>query len=565
VKGGLLPLLVIVAVPAFAVGTLVGAGPAAVVGAFVALFGLITSLGGPLWPDLRRLAVLAPVLFGAAVGPRLLAEVSRPAAFALIVVVVTAGALLPLRGPRYTTTALGLGMVTLFAYGIPLLSPASSWQFVLAAAAGVVVALVLRLAFGVADPSKPTRAAVADLLDGDGDVSGPVSLWHADGRRRWLGTVLQEAGRYRLARRAAEALARRSDAEEPALDDLRTRAHEVAERVRAKRSAAPGAPTPDVGNRPLDAAYAALDAIDRAAGARDDDPVPIPPEARQDLRSVPLTGWLRTAQVRHALRTGLGVLAALLLSVRLRPGDPLLPTLLMTTFGVLQASWRDTLGKAWPKVVGLAAGSVVVIVVILLVPTAAYAPVAGVALVIGLSTITTRPALGSAAMVCMSVAMNSSLRHLDPVGTLVEYVLLTAGALVIAVVVGFAVVPGVRPPALRVRVEEAVAATVTAVRSLGGPRGDMVAAQRAALRAIADLTPDRDRLTADQQADLDRFREGLVDLRVLATASVLDPDDEHPAVGRSLAVLEGAAEPGPDDGVLVALAGEVRDLRERLV
>ena len=219
-KGGLLPLLVIVAVPAFAVGTLVGAGPAAVVGAFVALFGLITFLGGPLWPDLRRLAVLAPVLFGAAVGPRLLADVSRPAAFALIVVIVTAGALLPLRGSRYSTTALGLGMVTLFAYGIPLLSPASSWQFVLAAAAGVVVALVLRLAFGVADPSKPTRAAVADLLDGDGDVSGAVSLWHADGRRRWLGTVLQEAGRFRLARRSAEALARRSDADEKSLSPV---------------------------------------------------------------------------------------------------------------------------------------------------------------------------------------------------------------------------------------------------------------------------------------------------------------------------------------------------------
>ena len=106
---------------------------------------------------------------------------------------------------------------------------------------------------------------------------------------------------------------------------------------------------------------------------------------------------------------------------------------------------------------------------------------------------------------------------------------------------------------------------MAAVRSLGGPRGDVVAAQGAALRATADLTPDHDRLTADQHADLDRFREGLVDLRVLATASLLDPDDEHPAVERSLAVLEGTAEPGPDDGVLVALAGEVRTVRDRLV
>lgn len=75
-----LVLMVVVVVPAFALGTAFGAGPTAIVGALVSMFCLIAFLGGPLRTDLRIAAVMMPFIFIATVVPRLLAELSQPAA-----------------------------------------------------------------------------------------------------------------------------------------------------------------------------------------------------------------------------------------------------------------------------------------------------------------------------------------------------------------------------------------------------------------------------------------------------------------------------------------------------
>ncbi|RZT84210.1 putative membrane protein YccC [Pseudonocardia sediminis] len=573
----MLLLFSVALIPTFVVGSAVGAGPASVVGGFVALFSLIAFLGGPLRPDLRLAAVVSPVLLFSAIVPRLLSEISRPAAIAVVVVIVFVAALLPVRGPRFVTVGLGLGMVTLFAYGMALTGPAGPWQVVVAAVTGLAIAVVLRVLFGVADPSKPTREKVADVLDSDSPaLEAAFDTWLSDGLRRWLGEALGAASRYRLALHSAEATDRPDpeDATGEALTGIRARAHDVAERLRAKK---PGSVDDAAGPAPagfLADAAAALDAVERASADRRPDRVPLDTDRHRRVRDALRrpTLRLRSIQLRHAVRTAFGLLLVLVLTAYLPPGDPLVVTALLTTFGILQASWRETFDKARPRVVGLVAGAVLTVLILLFVPAGYLLAVAGVALVAGLWNMTARPALAYTFMVCVTVGFNTSLRHLDPGRTLVEYAVLTLAAVVVGVVVGFAVVPGLRPEPLRGRIVTARTATVAALRALADPGrsrdADTLALQRRATQARADLTPDREKLDDDRLADLDRFRTALRDLSVLGTATALDPDagparlgatldgagpatGDDAATGR-LAVLEpmvaGLAEPGPRRG-----------------
>jgi hypothetical protein len=197
----ILIILIVVLGPALALGTLVGAGPAAIIGGFVALFTLIATMGASLRSDLRRLAFVGPLIAFGAVVPRLVAEFSIPAAIALCVAVVLVAGLLPLGGRRYDAVALGIGMGTLFGYSMPIGS-FQPWQLALAAVTGIVVAALLRLLLGASDPSGAPRKAAAALLDGTGDdFTAAFDLWATDRPAKWLGGVLIAAGRYQLARR----------------------------------------------------------------------------------------------------------------------------------------------------------------------------------------------------------------------------------------------------------------------------------------------------------------------------------------------------------------------------
>ena len=116
---------------------------------------------------------------------------------------------------------------------------------------------------------------------------------------------------------------------------------------------------------------------------------------------------LQSIQVRHALRTALAVLLMLLITSGLERGDPLVSTALLATFSILQASWSDTAIKTRNKIVGVVTGSLAVAVILLVVPSSYLTAVAAVALCLGLWYIVTRPALGSAFMVIVSVGFNS--------------------------------------------------------------------------------------------------------------------------------------------------------------
>jgi uncharacterized membrane protein YccC len=592
-EGGpfILILFLIALIPGFLVGYLLGAGPAAIVGAFAALFTLVATLGGPLRPGLRLAAVLAPAMVFAAVVPRVVGEVSKPAGIALVVVVVFGASLVPLLGARFTTAGASIAMVALFSYGIALTGPAGPWQLVLAAVSGLVLAVLLRVVFGVSDPSKQTREKVAATLDADDAGLGDAfDLWMADGRPRWLGAALGGASRYRVAVHAVEALDRRDGDETAAVEALRERAAELADRIREKKPAEePLAPfVPPAGLPAAEAAVVAeaaagLEVVERAEAERDTTRVDVDLDRHDRLHLVTLKPGirLRSVQLRHALRAAIGALLILLVTSYLPPGDPLVATTLLTTFSIMAASWRETFDKARPRIIGVLCGGLAAAVIVLFLPSNWLVVIALVSLVVGLWNVISRPALGYSFMVLVSVGFNSGLRHLDPVATLLEYVVLILIAVLIGTVVGFAVIPGLRPAPLRERIREARATTVRALRAGGSSRDPAVAAlQRTAREARRELVPDRDRLTDEQLADLDRLRVALEDLAVLGAgvartgdprfSEVLDVLGEgpEPTTDELVPARPEAVDPGPQaalSSAVVGLAEQVRDVERRLV
>lgn len=586
-------ILVVVLAPSLLIGSLVGAGGASIIGGFVALFGLLATMGGPLRADLRRFAAIGPLVAFSAVAPRLVAESSVAVAFALITVLVFVAGLLPIRSRRYDSVALGVGMGALLGYSIPLTGPASAVQLVIAAVVGLATALILRVLLGIADPTGPTRKAIADLLDGtSSDFSAAFDSWLSDRPNRWLGRVLVSAGQYRVARQVLTGSGDPStDGVQSALDAAARRAVAIATAVRAKSPAhaVPSADddvpairgtTGDLRFSALGSMASALDDAERAAQDRDGTLVPLPSGFRRRLSLSAVRAGLRhgSVQVRHALRTALGALIALLVSLFLQPGDPLLPTLLVTTFVVIQTSWRATLSRARDRFAGLVVGGLLVVVIVLAVPEAWFLPISLVGLAVGMWFVTARPAIGTAGIIVMSVGLNTELRHLEPWAVILEYAILTLIALVIGAVVGFVVVPAWRPGPLPERIDAAVELAARALRSLGRDAGDQPATVLHSLGdaqgAAQQLVPDREKLTIEQEQELDRLRFALQDLLV-TTVFVVGASsgaERSTALDKAARVLDGTAEsatpaperPNPLTDAIPVLADEVFRHRTRL-
>ena len=579
-------MLVVILGLSFAAGALVGAGGASIIGGFIALFSLLATMGGPLRADLRRLAVIGPLVAFSAVAPRLIAEASVAWAIALMTVLVFVAGLLPIRARRYDSVALGVGMGTLLGYSIPLTSRADAGQFIIAAIVGLVVAVALRVLLGIADPTGPTRKAVAGLLDeSSSDFSTAFETWLSDRPARWLGTVLIAAGRYRLARRVLRS-ADEGNAHSPVaatLDEAGVRAAAIATAVSAKKAetsdAAASTPTPSADGALAGSATAAmnsaLDEAERAARERDAEIVPLPAGFRRRLSLAAVRSGLRhgTVQVRHAIRAAIAVLIALLISLFLPPGDPLLPTLLVTTFAIVQSSWRATLSRARDRFLGLIVGGALVVVIVLVVPEFLLLPISLVGLAVGLWFITARPAIGTAGIIVMSVGLNSEMRHLDPYAVIIEYVVLSVLALVIGGLIGFIVVPAWRPPSVGSRADSAVSLSAGVLRRLAD--GGLRDTPRAALESLGDaqgatqqLIPDHEKLTPAQEESLERLRTGLQDL--LVTALFLTSQQHSSESGptewaRAADILEAnpssaseVTDAGPMTGALTLLANEVR-------
>lgn len=166
------------------------------------------------------------------------------------------------------------------------------------------------------------------------------------------------------------------------------------------------------------------------------------------------------------------------------------------------------------------------VLILLTVPERYLTVIAAGSLVLGLWYVVTRPALGGAFMVVVSVGFNAVTRDLDAGELLVQYALLTTCAVAVGLILGFAVVPAFRPAPLRQRIESATDATeaVLGAASNGAPPSipQVVARHRHATQKQNELVPDRERLDERQLAELGRLQSVLRDLTTMVDTATLD-------------------------------------------
>ncbi len=572
-------------------GFLAGLGNAAILAGLTALFCLLASFGGPLGADLRLLAAFAPALLVGVGLPKLLAGPAPAVAITLLTVVVFGAALLPVLGPRFVPVGLGLGMASLFGYGFQLTGAATAGQLLGAPALAIGVVLLLRVLAGARDPSGPTRQALADALaeDDPGTTERAARVWLSERPVRWTARVL--GGILRLRTLIVILEGRRGSVDPDA-------AREIGETIAAARREAavlarsvrvrgfPSGPEPvhrsQRGRLPGDTGtlvaqlWSTLDDISAAARDRDRSRVAFPSRLRREVRLSFLRGTVNwgSPQLRHAVRCALGVLLALLIAGT-RPGDPLTVSFLLTTFGIMQPEWRDSLDKAWQRVAGSLAGAVVLALALWLLPASALLPVAVAAMLIGLSLMRRLPMVFNGCIVLMAVGMNATSRQLDAGELLLEYLLLMLLAVVVGLLFGFAAIPGVPKPDLGQRLEHALRTgsellEQAAVRL----RGQEIARDRPARRlraaalAVQQLATGEPGATPPTMAQREAAEQVLAGLHGLyaAAAALLARREADPEMA---AVLECAAEAlgtaaEPDLGPLERLRAGERD-EERLL
>ncbi|MEW2502383.1 FUSC family protein [Amycolatopsis sp. NPDC047767] len=234
----------------------------------------------------------------------------------------------------------------------------------------------------------------------------------------------------------------------------------------------------------------------------------------------------RSAQLRHAVRCALGMLLAVVIA-SFRPGDPLTVSFLMTTFAIMQPEWRDALAKVWQRVAGSVAGAVVLVLALWLLPHSALLPLGLIALLVGFPFMQAKPMVFNGCIVLMSVSVNAVTKHLDPGATLAEYVLLVALAVAIALLFGFAAVPGVPKPPVAQRFSEATTAMgellgSVAARLRGEPGGDAREVGprfRTAVRTHQDLLAPEPGSRGPDSAQRDALDESVEGLRGLAASA----------------------------------------------
>jgi len=573
----LMPVGVIILVGGL--GFLIGLGSAAILAGLTAMFCLMAAFGGSLAADVRLLAWFGPVLVLASGGVRLLGEYSTPGAIALLVVIVCLVCLLPVLGPRYVTVGMGLGMASVFSYGLKTVGVGSVVQVFGAPALAFVVVLALRLVVGRKDPSGPVRVALADALASGQDPAQEAAtrLWFADRPRRWTTAVLNGLFRYRNA--SSVLASRRRLLTGPLGNDLDQLLHaadgeaqRLAEALRPVEVPRPLAPVrrwesgaaalPGATRQLVNSMWQGLELIQAAAADRDDSKVELPPRLGREWLGNEVRGALnwRNEQLRHAIRCALGMLVALVVA-SFRPTDPFAVGFLITTFSIMQPQWQDSLVKAKQRIIGALAGAVALALVfwLLELPQQVLLPIGILALLVGFYYMQSKPVLGNACTVFMSVALNSTTRHLDPRSALLDYLGLIVLAAAIGLLFGFAAVPGVRKPSLLERLDKAVEAMRELLREVSSALhyrtldrkalGRRFHAAANAQQNLLAAAPGTVAPGADEQAAAERAADGLRSLTMTASALLRRGYTGGPlagALGEIARQLGPVADPDPE-------------------
>ncbi len=449
---GLIVAVVVVMGGAILTSARLGLGAGTVIAGFTAIFFTLGVGGGSLRADLRKVAWYAPLTALSASVPRLVAEHAPLVALAMVCVVIFVAGLLPVLGRNHAQAGLGLGLATVLGFSLQV-DTGSPLQTVAAAFVGVGFVVVLRILLKFRDPSDVTRQMVAETLtEAEPDFEQAYMMWLRDKPVQWLGEALQVAVSYRTIRSLLTG-------DEAAAVDLRAR--EVAAVVAAQEPGERALPADDpsdqvpAGDTAPDRARQALDRIEQIALHRDTTVVDDAGTTRRaftlaSLRSV-LT-W-RSEVFRHALRTAVGVLLTFLVAwTTVGQRDPLVTSMVTAAFAILQVSWTDSLFKAKQRVLGVAGGSALMAVALWILPQQMLLPLSLLAALAGLWLIASNQVLSIGSFVVVSVGMNVVGRDLDPTRTLLEYVVLLFAGVTIGLLIGFAVVPHIRPDPVDKRV-----------------------------------------------------------------------------------------------------------------
>lgn len=485
---GLISIVVLVVGGAVLIAASVGAGGSTIIAGFTAIFFTLGIGGGSLRADLRKAIWYGPLTALSASVPRILAEYTPGAGLALVCVIIFVAGLLPVLGKNYAQAGMGLGFATVlgFALQATIGSPA---QTIGAAFVGVGFVVLLRILKKMRDPSDVTRQLVAQTLTDTEPAFGPAhTMWLRDDPVRWLHQCLRVAVGYRTLRSLL------NDDEAAIADE---RAAEVAAIVAARgpKSRSPHQPATRADTSPsgssdvLKRALRALDRIEVAATVRETALVPDAAATRRAfaLASVRSVLTWQSQTLRHALRTALGVLLTFLVAwATVGSSDPLVTSMAMAAFAILQISWTQSLIKAKQRLLGVSGGALVLAVALWILPPSLLLPFAALAAFTGLWVVASNQVLSIGSFVVVAVGMNVVSRGLDPARTLIEYILLLFTGVAIGLLVGFAVVPHLRPKRVDERVRLATKTTVDVLRAIAAlpPRASWPSDRRAVPKAL---------------------------------------------------------------------------------
>ncbi len=504
---------------------LLGLGSAASLATMTALF-CVGSAAGSLRLDLRTLMGMAPAMFFVVAAPRVLGEYSHALEIVLLVSIMFGVGFLPALGVRFSIVPLGLGMASLFGYGLQLTGAVTVWQAIAAAPVGIAAAAIYRVVTGWRDPGRPMRYLLADALVSSDPESLPrvAQLALADTPTRWITAVLAGTLRYRTALTALEdrpptALSSASDIQ-PFLRSAKAEAARLADLIRGRddvgvRAAVSVAQIENVGFTDdrylITAVRTGLEAVHTAAVERDQSTTEIPASMRRTAmltRARAALTW-QSIRFRHAVRLAVGMGTALLVA-ELRPGDPFTVVFLTATFMIMQPSFQDTVRKAGERITGSLVGAAALTVAVWTLPTSALPALGFAALLVGFAFMQTQPAVMNASMVLLTVGIGIAASDQPLSEALIKYIVVMAIAVAIGLFFGFASVPVLPKPTVPQRYEAAVRATQrllhTASTVLSRPGSDRtklsVQFQAAALsrQDLAESGPDVVAGTPRQQA-----------------------------------------------------------------
>ena len=564
----------------------IGFGDVMIYMGLVALYIAMGAFGGTLRADLSVAAVYGASLLLFVALPTLVAVRSPIAGAVLVVLAVGICGIIPALGRRYGSVRLGIGLVTVYAFGYETTRNPNHAHLILGSFMALAIILVIRLMAAIPDKDGPLRASIAEVLISPSRdaVESAAEEWLRGPSYAWAAQVLTGSVQYRAALWAIEQRQDASTDQDVRLlrshvNEVATVASTLADAVRARRPDTTALVSsleqldrledacPTLHPRDQADARLALDGlrlVARSTHPRDNSVV----KGARSIRRAATVSSLKAAlsldseYLRHAVRSMVVVaLALVIVAITDQPAFAL--PLLMGAYGVLQPTRAASVTEARRRTAGVIVGAAVATLVV----ATATPFVAGIisigALVVAFAFISSSIAIFMGALVVTLTVAIAPAVHVNPIDYAIGYALAVMVGAALAATAGFFTVPHPTPQRRRRALSRAMRATASALESAGNaPGADQQARTLNAFRAqqnTAFESPDSD-TTGYSDAST-----ALGGLNLIGLALVLGLT-KRPAVDQTVnaiatRLLDDARQPLPEQsGGSPTVAGAVEQL-----